>query len=93
MEKPENYDFTEVLQKAQDDGVFDTIRFRSFDRECPIDGPKCTIGISDSGKVGIFYDNSFVHCGEGYREIGRDNVPLDWFRRYAVYTSWDVWDI
>lgn len=93
MEKPEDYDFTEVLQEAQDDGVFDTIRFRSFDRECPIDGPKCTIGIFDSGKIGIFYDGSFGHCGEGYREIGRDEIPLDWFRRYAVYTSWDVWDI
>lgn len=93
MEKPEDYDFAEILQKAQDDGVFDDIRTRSFDKECPIDGPKCTIGISDSGKVGIFYDSSYAHCGEGYREIKRDEVPLDWFRRYAVYTSWDVWDI
>lgn len=93
MEKPEDYNFAEVLQKAQDDGVFDGIRTRSFDKECPIDGPKCTIGISDSGKIGIFYDGSYAHCGEGYREIDRDEVPLDWFRRYAVYTSWDVCDI
>lgn len=93
MKKPEDYDFVEVLQKAQDDGVFETLRIRDFSRECPIDGPKCTIGISDSGKVGIFYDGSYGHCGEGYREIGRDEVPLNWFTDYAVYTSWDVWDI
>lgn len=93
MEKPEDYDFAEVLQKAQDDGVFDGIRTRSFDKECPIDGPKCTIGISDSGKVGIFYDGSYAHCGEGYSEIDRDEVPLNWFTNYAVYASWDVWDI
>ena len=93
MEKPEDYDFAEVLQKAQDDGVFETIRVRSFGKECPINGPKCVIGLSDSGKVGIFYDGSYAHCGEGYREIKRDEVPLDWFRSYAVYTSWDVWDI
>lgn len=91
MKKPEDYDFVEVLQKAQDDGVFETLRIRDFSRECPIDGPKCTIGISDSGKVGIFYDGSYGHCGEGYREIGRDEVPLNWFTDYAVYTSWDVW--
>lgn len=93
MKKPEDYDFAEVLQKAQDDGVFKTIRVRNFDRECPIDGPKCTIGISDSGKIGIFYDGSYAHFGEGYREIDRDEVPLNWFMDYAVYTSWDVWDI
>lgn len=56
MEKPDDYDFAEVLQKAQDDGVFDGIRIRDFNKECPIDGPKCTIGISDSGKIGIFYE-------------------------------------
>lgn len=93
MEKPEDYDFAEVLQKAQDDGVFETIRTHNFDRECPINGPKCVIGLSDNGKVGIFYDGSYAHCGEGYREIGRDEVPLNWFTNYVVYTSWDVWDI
>lgn len=81
------------MQKAQDDGVFKTLRVRDFNKECPIDGPKCVIGLSDSGKVGIFYDGSYAHCGEGYREIKRDEVPLDWFRRYAVYTRLDVWDI
>lgn len=93
MEKPEDYDFSDVLQKAKDDGVFETLRIRDFNKECLIDGPKCTIGLSDSGKVGIFYDGSFGHCGEGYREIGRDEVPLNWFTDYAVYTSWDVWGI
>lgn len=93
MEKPEDYDFAEVLQKAQDDGVFETIRTHNFDRECPINGPKCVIGLSDNGKVGIFYDGSYAHCGEGYREIGRDEVPLNWFTNYVVYTSWDVWNI
>lgn len=93
MKKPEDYDFAEVLQKAKDDGVFETIRFRSFDRECPIDGPKCTIGISDSGKIGIFYEGSYAHCGEGYREISRNEVPLNWFMDYTVYRRWDAWDI
>lgn len=93
MEKPEDYDFAEVLQKAQDDGVFDGIRIRDFNKECPINGPKCIIGISDSGKVGIFYEDSYAHCGEGYREIGRDEVPLNWFTNYTVYRRWDVWDI
>ena len=93
MKKPEDYDFADVLQKAKDDGVFEKIRTRDFDRECPIDGSKCTIGLSDNGKVGIFYDGSYAHCGKGYREIDRDEVPLNWFMNYAVYTSWDVWDI
>lgn len=93
MEKPEDYDFAELLQKARDSGVFDGVRTRSFDKECPIDGPKCTIGISDNGKVGIFYEGSYAHCGEGYREIDRDEVPLNWFMDYTVYRRWDVWDI
>lgn len=32
MKKPEDYDFVEVLQKAQDDGVFETLRIRDFSR-------------------------------------------------------------
>ena len=93
MKKPEDYDFAEVLQKAKDDGVFEMIRVRSFDKECPINGPKCVIGISDSGKVGIFYEGSYAHCGEGHREIDRDEVPRNWFTNYTVYRRWDVWDI
>ena len=37
MEKPEDYDFAELLQKAQDSGVFDKIPTRSFDEKFPPD--------------------------------------------------------
>lgn len=50
MEKPDDYDFAEVLQKAQDSGVFDKIPIRSFDEKFPPGRQQdYTIAMSDDG--------------------------------------------
>lgn len=90
MEKPDDYDFAEVLQKAQDSGVFEKIPARSFNKEFPPDKHDYVIAMSDDGNIGIFYDDMFMFYDGQYHEISRDEVPLDWFRHYTVFTDWDV---
>lgn len=91
MEKPEDYDFAELLQKAQDSGVFEKIPTRSFDEKFPPDRQQdYTIAMSDDGDIGIFYDDMFMFYKGQYHEISRDEVPLDWFRRYTIFTEADL---
>lgn len=91
MDKPEDYDFTEVLQKAQDSGVFEKIPTRSFDKEFPPNKQQdYIIAMSDDGDIGIFYDGMFEFHKRQYHEISRDEVPLDWYRHYTVFTDWDI---
>lgn len=91
MEKPEDYDFTELLQKAQDSGVFEKIPTRSFDEKFPPDRQQdYVIAMSDDGDIGIFYDDMYMLYKGQYHEIGRNEVPLDWFRRYTIFTETDL---
>lgn len=69
-----------------------SIRFptRSFDEKFPPDRQQdYTIAMSDDGDIGIFYDNMFMYYKGQYHEISRDDVPLDWFRRYDIFTEAD----
>ena len=91
MEKPEDYDFAELLRKTQNSGVFEKIPTRSFDDKFPPDRQQdYVIAMSDDGKIGIFYDDMFMFYKGQYHEISRDEVPLDWFRRYTIFTEADL---
>lgn len=90
MDEPEDYDFTKVLYKAQDDGVFEKLRTRDFDKEFPPDEQNYIITMSDSGRIGIFFDDSYPYYEDKWRKIDRDEVPLDWFRRYTIFTEADI---
>lgn len=92
MDKPEDYDFAELLQKTQDSGVFGKIPIRSFDEKFPPDRQQdYVIAMSDNGEIGIFYDNIYnMFYKKQYHEISRDEVPLDWFRRYDIFTEADL---
>lgn len=92
MDKPEDYDFAELLQKTQDSGVFEKIPIRSFDEKFPPDRKQdYVIAMSDNGEIGIFYDNIYnMFYKKQYHEISRDEVPLDWFRRYDIFTEADL---
>ena len=47
--------------------------------------------MSDNGEIGIFYDNIYnMFYKKRYHEISRDEVPLDWFRRYDIFTEADL---
>ena len=46
--------------------------------------------MSDDGDIGIFYDDMYMLYKGQYREISRDEVPLDWFRRYTIFTEADL---
>lgn len=79
IDKPEDYDFAELLQKAKDSGVFEKIPIRSFDDKFPPDRQQdYVIAMSDDGDIGIFYDGMYMLYKGQYREISRDEVPLDW---------------
>lgn len=90
LDKPEDYDFAELLRKTQDSGVFDKIPIRSFDEKFPPGRHDYIIAMSDDGDIGIFYDDMFMFYKGQYHEISRDEVPLDWFRRYTIFTEADL---
>lgn len=90
MEKPEDYDFAEVLQKVKDDGVFDELQTRDFDREYPPKEQDYIIAMSGYGRIGLFYGDSYPYYEDKWRKIDRDEVPLDWFVDYAIFTDWDI---
>ena len=90
MDEPDDYDFTKVLYKAQDDGVFEKIPTRSFDEEFPPDEQNYVIAMSDYGRIGIFFDDSYQYYEDKWRKIDRDEVPLDWFTDYVAFTDWDI---
>lgn len=90
MDEPDDYDFTKVLYKAQDDGVFEKLRPRNFDEEFPPDKQDYVIAMSDSGRIGIFFDDSYPYYEDKWRKIDRDEVPLDWFTDYIAFTNWDI---
>lgn len=90
MDEPDDYDFTKVLYKAQDDGVFEKLRTRNFDEEFPPDKQDYVIAMSDSGRIGIFFDDSYPYYEDKWRKIDRDEVPLDWFTDYIAFTDWDI---
>lgn len=90
MDEPDDYDFTKVLYKAQDDGVLEKLRTRDFDKEFPPDEQNYVIAMSDSGRIGIFFDDSYPYYEDKWRKIDRDEVPLDWFTDYIAFTDWDI---
>lgn len=90
MDEPEDYDFAEVLHKAQDDGVFDKLQTRDFNKEFPPKEQDYIIAKAGSGRIGLFYGNSYPYYEEKWRQIDRDEVPLDWFVDYAIFTDWDI---
>ena len=90
MDEPDDYDFTKVLYKAQDDGVFEKLRTRNFDEEFPLDKQDYVIAMSDSGRIGIFFNDSYPYYEDKWRKIDRDEVPLDWFTDYIAFTDWDI---
>lgn len=92
MDEPEDYDFTKVLYKAQDDGVFEKLHTRNFDEEFPPPDRQqdYVIAMSDSGRIGIFFNDSYPYYEDKWRKIDRDEVPLDWFTDYVAFTDWDI---
>lgn len=90
MEKPEDYNFDEVLNKTQDDGVFDKLQTRDFNREFPPNEQDYIIAKAGSGRIGLFYGDSYPYYEDKWRKIDRDEVPLDWFIDYVIFTDWDI---
>ena len=90
MDEPDDYDFIKVLYKAQDDGVFEKLRTRDFDKEFPPDEQNYVIAMSDYGRIGLFYGDSYMYYDDKWRKIDRDEIPIDWFTNYIIFTESDI---
>ena len=94
LESEDDYDFDEV-ERAMRDEVFPKFEKPSFDSYCPPcnGSPVCNrvVAIRESdGQVAAFYDDAFMYGGQGYRELGPEDLPGDWIKNYAIITEFDV---
>ena len=48
------------------------------------------IAKAGSGRIGIFFNDSYQYYEDKWRKIDRDEVPLDWFTDYIAFTDWDI---
>lgn len=85
--------------KATTDGFIDFLNDRSFFEQLPhpcfreaySDLEPFVLGMSDeTGNVGVFCEGSFEYYTDEFHEIEDDELPIDWFRRIAVFDDGDI---
>lgn len=89
LESVEDYDFDEV-EAAMRDEVFPKLVKSSFDSYCPPSNTRVVAIRESDGQVAAFYDDAFMYGGQGYREIGPEDIPDNWIKNYAIITEFDV---
>ena len=88
IDNTEDYNFDDLLALAKKSGVFDTLKPYEFDKY--ITEPYEVLAMDKNGKIGIFYDGSYNFCGDGYHKISREDIPLNWFDNYQIFSEMDI---
>ena len=89
IENPEEYNINLAIEKAHQNGCFESMNVRKFETEFP-NPSEYILARNENGCIGIFFDNSFGWCGNGYKKISRNEVPLNWFCNYRIFDEQDI---
>lgn len=89
IENPNEYNLNIAIEKARQNGCFESMKIRKFETEFP-NPNEYIIARNENSRIGIFFDDSFGWCGEGYKKISRNEVPLNWFCNYQIFCEQDI---
>lgn len=89
IENPKEHNLATAIERCKEEGCFKNLKIRKFETEFP-NPAEYIIAMNENGTLGIFFENSFGWCGNGYKRINQNQIPKNWFANYEIFNEWSI---